>query len=780
MNALLTIVAVLAILLLLNGIRNKYFTRYGRQMTWMLAVLRPVARIVFFFWYRIRKDGLENIPEKGGALLIANHRTYLDVVLMSLVCPRPIRFLSSAEFEGFSFLGFVMRGMNTIPVSPDKARSAMKKAKEYLLAGELVGIFPEGCISRNNSLQALKPGFERLAAETGVPVIPLFIDGMWRSIFSNRFKKFFWKIPELARLDVAFFFGHPFYMGETVPAGAEKKNIRQARKTLLELQYRAFSSRRVFTGTHVMEMFIKACAAHPFKTAVVDYSLERKPFSRGIIAAVSYCLSKRIRKELKERRVGIVMPAGAPGMIANYAVALADKIPVNLNFTLGKAQIESCIARGNVQTMISMAPVKNLIKNRLPDFPWTENQIDILDWIRKCGKFEIITALLQLIFLPSCILKHLWNIPQHGGNDEAALLFTSGSSGMPKAAVMTHKNLIANVMQVDEYEIIPQWERNMLCNLPIFHCFGFLTLIWCPTMLDIVAVATPSPLDYTKNILAIERDKVSIMLSTPTFFRGYVKKANAEQMKSVLITVAGAEKTPAGFDKLWMEKFPSSIYLNGYGMTEASPVVSLQRPDVPVRGTKTFHIGNKPGTVGSLLPGMCAKVLDPDTGEELGFNEAGMLYLKGPNIFGGYLNNDGHPVPATDADGWYKTGDIVELDESDFIAIRGRLARFSKIGGEMVPHGTIEENIIDVLGLGEEEIKIAVAGRADPVKGEQIVLISAIPDLNLNELNKKLSERGMANLWLPRDVCFVEKIPVLGTGKLDIKGCAAIAGESRA
>ena len=774
MTTLITI-AILAALLLLNGIYNKCFTRYGKQTTWMLAILRPVARVIFFLWYRIRKDGLEHIPESGGVLLIANHRTYLDVVLMSMICPRPIRFLSSAEFEGFSFLGFIMRGMNTIPVSAGTARSALKKAEKYLRAGEVVGIFPEGCISRNNSLQPFKPGFEHLAADTGVPVVPLFIDGLWRSIFSNRFKKFFWKMPELARLDVAFFFGRPFYMGTNVPAGAEVKTIIQARKTMLELQERAFSSRRVFANTHVMEMFINACSKHPFKLAVVDYSLERKPFSRGIVAAVSYCLSKRIRKELPEHRVGIVMPAGAPGMIANYAIALADKIPVNLNFTLGKAQIESCVARANIKTMVSMAPVKNLIQNRLPDFPWTKNQIDILDWIRKCNKLEIIIALLQLVFLPSCILKHLWNIPQHGGNEEAALLFTSGSSGMPKAAVITHKNLIANVLQIDEYEIIPQWERNMLCNLPIFHCFGFLTLIWCPVMLDIVAIATPSPLDYAKNIQAIERDKVSIALSTPTFFRGYVKKATAEQMASLKIVIAGAEKTPEGFDKLWEEKFSNSTYLNGYGMTEASPVVALQRPDVPVKGSDKCHIGFKAGTVGSLMPGMCAKVLNPETGEELGFNEQGMLYLKGANIFAGYLNDDGHPVPATDADGWYKTGDIVELDDADFITIRGRLARFSKIGGEMVPHGTIEEAIVDILNLGEEEVKIAISGRANEAKGEEIVLISAIPDLNLRDLNEELSARGMANLWLPKSICFVEKIPVLGTGKLDIKGCAAIA-----
>ncbi|MCR5184143.1 MAG: AMP-binding protein [Opitutales bacterium] len=777
MMTTLTIVGVLAVFLLLNAIHKKFFTRYGKEMTWMLALLRPVVRVVFFFWYRIRRDGFENIPETGGALIIANHRTWIDVVLMSMICPRPIRFLSSAEFEHAFFLKWIMRGMNTIPVSPEKARSALKSAEKYLLKGELVGIFPEACISRNNSMQPFKPGFERLASKTGVPVIPLFIDGLWRSIFSNRFKKFFWKIPQIERLDVAFFFGRPFYMGTNAPAGQPVKTIVQARKTLLELQERAFSSRRVFANTHVMEMMVKACSKHPFKLAVVDYSLERKPFSRGIVAAVSYCLSKRIRKELPERRVGIVMPSGAPGMIANYAISLADKIPVNLNFTLGKAQIESCIARGNIKTMVSMAPVKNLIQNRLPDFPWTENQIDILDWIRKCNKLEIIIALLQLVFLPSCVLKHLWNIPQHGGNDEAALLFTSGSSGMPKAAVITHKNLIANVMQVDEFEIIPQWERNMLCNLPIFHCFGFLTLLWCPTMLDIVAIATPSPLDYAKNVQAIERDKVSIALSTPTFYRGYLKKATAEQMRSLKITIAGAEKTPEGFDKLWMEKFPSSTYLNGYGMTEASPVVSIQRPDVPVKGTKTFHIGFKKGSVGVLLPGMCAKVLDPDTGKELGFNEAGMLYIKGANIFGGYLNDDGHPVPATDADGWYKTGDIVELDEADFITIRGRLARFSKIGGEMVPHGTIEEAIVDELKLGEEEVKIAISGRADDSKGEQIVLISAIPDLNLAELNKKLSARGMANLWLPRDICYVDKIPVLGTGKLDIKTCAAIANQ---
>lgn len=750
----------------------KKFSRHGKEMTWTYAIFWGIFILICAPLYRIRKLNIDSIPEEGGVLLIANHVSYVDVIVLGLASKRPVRFLSWAGFEKVPLLSWFMRTMHTIPVSPLRAKSGIRTAVESLQKGQVVCIFPEGGITRNGSMRPFQGGFDLIASLAGVPVVPVLVDGLWSSIFSYRHKKFFWKLPRLSRLPVTVLAGEAFRIGKN----PEEKNVSQARQALLDLGYRAFSMRKELQEKHIAESVLEAASAHPFHIGIIDHSRERMVLKRGILTAAAYCLAKRIRRQVREHRVGIVLPAGTPGVLANYAVSFAGKIPVNINFTLGRAQVEACLKKAKIRTMISVAPMKKQIEDRLPEFPWTKSQIDILTWMKNINRSEIILAFLQLVLLPSFITKRLWRIPTKGGDREAALLFTSGSSGMPKAAVISHRNIIANVTQIEDYDILPPKTR-LLCNLPIFHCFGFTVLLWFAGTQDIVAITTPSPLDYQKNLMAIEKEGITAMISTPTFLRSYLKKATPEQMKSLYLVVAGAEKSPDGFAASWEAKFPNSHYLDGYGMTEASPVVSVNKPDVPVKNGEPgeVHRGTKPGSVGILFPGMCAKVLNIDDNSLCSFNESGMLYLKGPNIFPGYLSEDGVPVPATDEEGWYKSGDIVSLDENGFITIRGRLSRFSKIGGEMVPHGTIEEAISKVLNLDIEQLQIAITARPDPAKGEQIVLLTTIADLNLAALCKQLSAAGLANLWLPREMKVIEKIPVLGTGKLDIKACAAIA-----
>lgn len=774
--ALSVVIALIAALLLwfIGFAVYKKSSRHGKEMTWAYAFFWGIFALICAPLYRIRKLNIDAIPEKGGVLLFANHMSYVDVIILGLSSNRPIRFLSWAGFERVPVLSWFMRTMHTIPVSPARAKDGIQTAVEALRKGQVVCIFPEGGITRNGSLRPFQGGFKLIASRAGVPVVPVYIDGLWRSVFSYRHKKAFWKMPKLSPLPVTVLAGEPFRMGKN----PGDKRVSEARQALLELGYRAFSMRKEFQQKHIAETIFEAAASHPFRIGIIDHSRERMVLKRGILMAAAYCLARRIRRQVREHRVGIVLPAGTPGVLANYAVSLAGKIPVNLNFTLGRAQVEACLQKAKIRTMITVAPMKKQIEDRLPEFPWTKSQIDILTWMKNINRSEIILAFLELILLPKFITKRLWRIPTKGGDREAALLFTSGSSGMPKAAVISHRNIIANVTQIEDYEILPPKTR-LLCNLPIFHCFGFTVLLWFAGTQDIVAVTTPSPLDYQKNLMAIEKEKLTAMFSTPTFLRSYLKKATPEQMKSLYLAVAGAEKSPDGFAKAWEEKFPNSHYLDGYGMTEASPVVSANKPDVPVKNGEPgeVHVGTKPGAVGILFPGMSAKVVNVDDDSLCDFNEPGMLYLKGPNIFPGYLNDDGVPVPATDEEGWYKSGDIVSMDESGFITIRGRLSRFSKIGGEMVPHGTIEETISKVLELDIEQLQIAISARPDPAKGEQIVLLTTIADLNLSDLCKKLSAAGLANLWLPREMKVIEKIPVLGTGKLDLKACAAMAAE---
>ena len=751
------------------GIYLKLFSVYRREYTWRYAFFRPFCTVACLFFYRRKTLGAERVPARGGCIVISNHASYMDVVCMGLACPRPVRYVSWAGFEDHFLSRIFMRAMRTIPIAPDKAKDGMKTAIEALRAGELVCIFPEGCMTRNGSLQAFLGGFRLIARSADVPVVPAYIDGLWGGFFSFHGKTFFKKRPRISRTPVAIEFGEPFKMGKEPGA----KSVAEAREAVLELGTKLFSEREELRG-HLAGTLVDACAANPFETAVIDHSLARRKMSRGALLAVARRLSLKFGAELRERRIGIVLPPGIAGMLANYACVLAGKIPVNLNFTLGRAQLESCYAKAEIETVITVGAMKKQLAERFPDFPLPEKQIDLLDELKALPRGKILLSLAQIVLFPSFVLKKLWGVPAIGGDAEAGVLFTSGSSGMPKAAIVSHKNVIANCMQIDDADVLPPRTR-LLCNLPIFHCFGYTTLLWFAPTRRVLAVTTPSPLDFARNVQAIREERATVMLSTPTFLRTYLKKAQPAYLDSVRLVIAGAEKTPEGFADAWEKKFPNCLYLEGYGMTEASPVVAVNKPDVEDEHSGERHIGRKAGSVGILFPGMNAEVRDLETNAPLPFDASGMLYLKGANIFSGYLDDTGTPVPATDADGWYKTGDVVSMDERGFITIRGRLSRFSKIGGEMVPHGSVEEALVKILCLDGESLQIAVTGRPDPAKGESLVLVTTLPGLDLSALGKKLSEAGFPNLWIPREMKLTDKIPALGTGKLDIRALAELA-----
>lgn len=750
------------------GIYLKFFSAYCREYTWRYAFFRPFCAVACLFLYRRKTLGADRVPASGGCIVISNHASYMDVACMGLACPRPVRYVSWAGFENHFLSRLFMRAMRTIPIAPDKAKDGMKTAIEALRAGELVCIFPEGCMTRNGSLQPFLGGFRVIARSADVPVVPACIDGLWGSVFSFRGKTFFGKRPRISRTPVTIEFGEPFKMGNAPGA----KSVQEAREAVLELGTKLFSEREELRG-HLAGMLIDACAAKPFETAVVDHSLARKKMSRGALLAVARSLSLKFRAELRERRTGIVLPPGIAGMLANYACMLAGKIPVNLNFTLGRAQLESCCAKAEIETVITVGAMKKQLSERFPDFPWPEKQIDLLDELKALPRSRILLSLAQIVLFPSFALKKLWGVPALGGDDEAGILFTSGSSGMPKAASISHKNVIANCIQIDDADVLPPRTR-LLCNLPIFHCFGYTTLLWFAPTRNVLAVTTPSPLDFARNVQAIREECATVMLSTPTFLRTYLKKSQPAYLDSVRLVIAGAEKTPEGFAEAWEKKFPNSLYLEGYGMTEAAPVVAVNKPDIEDASVGEHHIGRKTGSVGILFPGMNAEVRDLETDAPLPFGASGMLYLKGANIFRGYLDETGTPVPATDSAGWYKTGDVVSMDERGFITIRGRLSRFSKIGGEMVPHGSVEEAIMKILCLDGETLQIAVSGRPDPAKGESLVLVTTLPGLDLSALGKKLSEAGFPNLWIPREMKLTGEIPALGTGKLDIRALAEL------
>jgi acyl-[acyl-carrier-protein]-phospholipid O-acyltransferase/long-chain-fatty-acid--[acyl-carrier-protein] ligase len=342
--------------------------------------------------------------------------------------------------------------------------------------------------------------------------------------------------------------------------------------------------------------------------------------------------------------------------------------------------------------------------------------------------------------------------------------------------VISHRNVVGNVSQFRELLDAKETDA-ILASLPFFHTFGSTVTLWYPLIEGVRIVTYPNPLEGGKNAALIERYKLTFLLATPTFLRVYLRKVEPEQLRSLRLIITGAEKLPLDLASHFEKRFDKKVF-EGYGLTETAPVVSVNLPDPePEKPGEQVQPSSRLGSVGRLAPGMAAEIREPETDRNLSLHDTGVLWLRGANIFEGYLHDPKRTAEIL-RDGWLKTGDIGRFDEDGFLYIEGRLSRFSKIGGEMVPHETIEQKIIDLLELsGRDERPIAIVGVQDEAKGEALVLLSAV-DLDLAELRKKLQEAGVPNLWIPKEVHRVDSIPVLASGKLDLKKCQALAAET--
>src|SRR5216117_3753875 len=333
-------------------------------------------------------------------------------------------------------------------------------------------------------------------------------------------------------------------------------------------------------------------------------------------------------------------------------------------------------------------------------------------------KLRILLWWMMSIFVPTRLLLRLLQVPKRGGHNEAVLLFTSGSSGEPKGVVLSHRNIVGNVSQFREL-LDAKKEDAILASLPFFHSFGSTVTLWYPLIEGVRIVTFPNPLEVAKNAALIEKYKLTLLLATPTFLRGYLRKAEPDKLRSLRLVITGAEKLPVDLARNFEERFKQRVF-EGYGLTETSPVVSVNLPEPqPTRPGEQAQPSSRLGSVGKMAPGIAAEIREPGTNRKLSLHETGMLWLRGVNIFEGYLHD-----PQRTADvlqrGWLKTGDLGRLDEDGFLYIEGRLSRFSKIGGEMVPHETIEDKIVDSLDLSGKDERMAICGVPDEAKGEAL------------------------------------------------------------
>ena len=542
---------------------------------------------------------------------------------------------------------------------------------------------------------------------------------------------------------------------------------------MIDLDEVAFQQRPELKSHLAYESFI-SLASRPRQELIVDRGLQGRPMKGGFLLAVSFILSRRLTDWTSKTRVGILFPPGLGAYIANLAVVLAGKVPVNLNFTLGPSSAATCLQKADVDCLLT----SERVQHKIPHFPWPEGGIiDLVEEMKSMPKVKALALISWIHLCPAKLLARILKIPNEGGELEAGLLFTSGSSGEPKGVVLTHRNILGNCAQIDATGLLPVSEK-VIANLPIFHSFGFTVTLWYPLLRGCSVVTLPSPLEVKKVAEAIKADSATILIGTPTFLKPYMKHIEPEQLASLKYVVAGAEKTPEGFADAWEARF-GSVYLQGYGLTETSPVVSINTPSIPdgVNYPGNSTEGSRRGSVGRMMPGHAARILDPNTMKDIQVSKVGLLMLKGPNIFRAYLGEPKRTAEVKQGE-WFITGDLARFDEDGFLFIEGRLSRFSKIAGEMVPHGTVEDALIKAYNLfNEEQPMIAVAGRPDKAKGEALVLLAAM-DLELEDVREKLNGAGLANLWIPKEIKRVEVIPTLATGKLDLRQIQVLASES--
>ena len=725
---------------------------------WFLRLLLWIATNTV---YRISIIGRDNIPERGGALFVCNHMSFVDALLLIASTDRPIRFLM---FKGIYDLPPVKpwaKMMKAIPIasgqSPREMIRSLREASEALRKGEVVCIFAEGQITRTGQLLPFRRGFERIMKGVDAPIVPVNLDGVWGSIFSFERGRFLWKVPRHIPYPVTVSFGAP------MPANSTATEVRRA---VQELQSEAFILRRK-RMTALDASFVRSARLHPFRFLAADGRTPKLRFGPALMKTIF--LARRLRPNWSNQEmVGILLPPSVGGALVNYAASLLGVVPVNLNYTANNEVIVSCARQCGLKTVVtSQAFLERFPKMEIP------GETLLLENVAANPKFfEKLTALLLSIMLPYRWLKAALGARRQTLDDLATVIFSSGSTGDPKGVMLTHYNIASNIRQVSQVFMLDRHDK-IMGILPFFHSFGFMAALWMPAVNGIGVVFHPNPLDAKAISALVGKYRVTFLIATPTFLQAYIRRCSPEHFGSLQFVLVGAEKLPDRVALAFEDTFGIRP-LEGYGCTECSPVVTVNGRDFRAPGFR--QVAARRGRIGHPLPGVSVRIADIDTGQPVPAGGTGLLLVKGPNVMKGYL---GRPDKTAEVlkDGWYMTGDVAIMEDDGFITITDRLTRFSKIGGEMVPHIKIEDKLHELAAVTEQVF--AVTAVPDEKKGERIVVLHTLPDERLAPVLEKLAQCDLPSLWKPRASQFfrILELPYLGTGKIDLRALKARALE---
>ncbi|HMP83640.1 MAG TPA: MFS transporter, partial [Verrucomicrobiota bacterium] len=769
------------------------------------SLLRLMLWIVTRTCYRVRVDGRDNIPEKGGALFVSNHVSWVDALLLIASTDRHVRFIMYKGTYDLPYVKPFARVLGIIPISseqrPREMIKSLQAATDALKAGQIVCIFAEGQITRIGRMLPFRRGFERIMKDPALdntPIVPVALDGVWGSIFSFSKRRFVWKWPRRFPYPVTVSFGKP------MPRTATPFEVRQA---VQELMADAWSHRRDRMMT-MPRAFVRTARVHPFRFAMVDPQSARINFIGALTRAI--VLARRLRPVWRDQEmVGLLLPPSVPGALANHAAMLLGKVPVNLNYTVSEQTLASCIQQCDIKTVLTSRAFLEKVKLKVdcktvfiedvmglkrgdperpvgddaPKHAGSETGAPDERADKETGvptAIEKLIAVLMAWLLPAPLLERALASAQPSTRDPqppldrlATVIFSSGSTGEPKGVMLSHYNIGSNIEQMEQVFGVTHRDR-FLGVLPFFHSFGFTGTLCLPAVLGLGAVYHVNPLD-AKTVGPLVRDNaVTFLLTTPTFLQLYTRGCDPADFGSLRVVMTAAEKLPERLAVATEEKFGIRP-MEGYGCPECAPAVAVNTHDFRSAGFR--QVGAKRGKIGHPLPGVSVRIVDVDNpwnGTASGADQPGLLLVRGPNVMRGYL---GKPDKTAEVllDGWYSTGDIAALDEDGFLQITDRLSRFSKIGGEMVPHIKVEEKLHELAGTTEQTF--VVAGVPDEKKGERLVVLHKLSDDRLQPCLEKVAQSDLPNLWKPKADAFyyVDAFPMLGTGKLDLRKVRELA-----
>lgn len=737
------------------------------------SLVRFIVANGLSYRYKVNVEGMKNIPSQGGVLLLGNHISWIDWAIIQIACPRPVRFVMIRNIYERWYLKWFFDLFGCIPIEPGpRSAESLEHVKELLNNGEVVCLFPEGTISRNGHLTEFKRGYEKSAkaANDDVVIVPFYLRGLWGSQFSRSSERLknMRKTRSRRELLVAF--------GEVLDKNTDVEILK---RRVFDISIQAWAK---FTSQMptLQEAWIDTVKKSNSDEALIDTMSGPLSSARALTSA--YLFSKRIADLGEQQNIGVLLPTSAGGVITNMSVLLAGKTIVNLNYTASNEAILSALEQAEIKTVLSSKKFLEKLKRRGINFDEQLSSIkvvDVEDIHNELNRFELLSAFLAVKCLPAVLLKQLF-CKKVSAESTAAILFSSGSEGLPKGIELSHSNIMANLKQVAEVLNAEDGDV-VMASLPLFHAFGLTVTQFMPLIEGLPMVCHADPTDSVGVAKAVAKNRATIMCGTSTFLRLYTRdnKVKALMLDSLRVVVSGAEKLNQDVRSAFKLKFGKDIY-EGYGATETSPVASVNLPDILDTSSWKIQSGSKEGSVGMPLPGTSFKIVDPETLEELETGEQGMILIGGPQVMKGYLQNEEKNRQALierSGSRWYVSGDKGYLDSDGFLFIVDRYSRFAKLGGEMISLGEVENAVRAALTrlAANDDMELLAVAVPDTKKGEKVVLLCE-RSLELSDLRSVLIESGVNPFLIPAKILVIEQIPKLGSGKTDYSEAKRIAG----